>query len=941
MFNALSKQAVQSFVDCKIAKLNQLLRLSQDTLGTRRSFDRTLSAFLSEIFDEFGYSVSTPGLHALTSGAGALRNLNNLYAATYGAAAARVGVSGSSSSNLAVLGILTKMLRNGRSIVLCDAFAHQSAFGGLVISGLDSVFIPRDICHRTGAPKSMSPERVEEMLREYGSAVAAVFVTSPTYEGFDSDISEIRRLCDVHDVLLIIDGAWASPYGLDPEFPPAQIASGHIVVTSPHKSGLAPCQISLVLFEDVDLAKQYDRVCELGFATTSPNQLLLMIAEHRLLETRESAGGANWERAARFARDFALAVKDVSPDLSVIRPSEMEARSSNPVHVLLDTSAIPIDARDWAKMLADRHMIDVEFAAECSMLFLFGRGAREPLGALIQKMKSSLFDTLARSNAPIHNNNIAYTCSSPPCLPVNARGAFFSAIEGIELECSIGRQTHVAISFYPPDRPILYAGQTIRAEDVRAIQLALSKNTYVTGLTSTIPPRLDVIRQPTKLLVDRSVKVVNQDPETISAEYMNQYAGLFRETFCNSPFDQFAFDPKESTIPISVHKIAGSKDVSSSAYVDLKTLDEFELPHPLKRWIDPGICESQLANRCRDIGYMSLAVEEPTGCLVGVVHSRVTSLERLFDTEEWSNHLLLADHKNAGEIACKDAFLAKVDYHFHLKPTDSVFTVSTMAVHPDYRGKSHLFFDLMASMARNIRPEHRELPMIAEIPDAGAARVIDIASNERLIHGMLKNGHDIVFTPRLENAMRHYLQGRKYFRELLRGELRYRKLLFRPQISDNPDVEVKSMDGIGLGVFAVRDIEPNTTIAVFEGERYESGSALGLPEQMVDHAIQISNCEFVHGANGLAELCNHSCSPNSGIRNLVEIFAARRILAGEQVCWDYRCSEDSDWTLNQCQCGSDQCSGTIMGFGSLREEIKSEYLNRGMVSEWIVEKHGS
>ena len=136
--------------------------------------------------------------------------------------------------------------------------------------------------------------------------------------------------------------------------------------------------------------------------------------------------------------------------------------------------------------------------------------------------------------------------------------------------------------------------------------------------------------------------------------------------------------------------------------------------------------------------------------------------------------------------------------------------------------------------------------------------------------------------------------------------------------------------------FAKQNIAAGTRIAVFTGETYLSDTALGLPSIMRDHAIQVGPREFVFGYKGLAHCLCHSCNPNCGIRNLTEIFAVRDIAKGEQLTWDYRCSENSNWILEKCLCGADRCTGTVANFDSLSPDMKSEYLSKSMVSEWIV-----
>ena len=157
-----------------------------------------------------------------------------------------------------------------------------------------------------------------------------------------------------------------------------------------------------------------------------------------------------------------------------------------------------------------------------------------------------------------------------------------------------------------------------------------------------------------------------------------------------------------------------------------------------------------------------------------------------------------------------------------------------------------------------------------------------------------------------------------------------------PHFTDHPHLEVRNIPGKGRGVFATKDIEPGTALAVFCGPIIICDDALALPPSAVNHAIQCGPKSFVWSLGYLAECFNHSCSPNCGIRNLTEIFAVDRILAGTECVWDYRLSENSTWELKNCICGSLDCAGTVRNYNSLPMHKKEEYLFRGMVSEWII-----
>ena len=267
-------------------------------------------------------------------------------------------------------------------------------------------------------------------------------------------------------------------------------------------------------------------------------------------------------------------------------------------------------------------------------------------------------------------------------------------------------------------------------------------------------------------------------------------------------------------------------------------------------------------------------------------------------------------------------------------------TISAQVLAPEIQG-GDVFYQMIKPMAELISPQHAALPLLSEISLHGTAHVLNTSFTDRIVFGVLKNTHPLVYCSQMNQALFLFTSEKKHWhhalRKAARENLEYRKQYFISHHTDNKHVKVRPNGPLGLAVFAIKDIPAKTRIAVFRGETYRSTSAVNLPEIMRDHAIQVGPEEFVFGYKGLAHCLCHSCDPNCGIRNLTEIFTIRDIAAGEQLSWDYRCSENSDWVLETCLCGSERCTGTVKNFDSLPREIKAEYLAKSMVSEWIRE----
>ena len=538
--------------------------------------------------------------------------------------------------------------------------------------------------------------------------------------------------------------------------------------------------------------------------------------------------------------------------------------------------------------------------------------------------------------------------------------AFVAPTERVDLAEATGRIAAATIRQYPPGIPDIIPGRRYSAQTIHDLENADAANVNIIGIDMAKDRQVEVVKELKNAADQLDIQVF--ESRDISAHITNEIADFFRTSFSAGPYYHFAFhesDPLQSlphTLDFEAYAVSTALSNSEKrkscqdalrgvAYekamkeTSLPDLSRIYLPKGFHLWTDKALCRQHIKDRLSDPGYVTLVREVSTGALQGLLHARMGSLERLFYTEEWSDPLLFSNYSDDGELADPKRFFEKIDYHFELKPHDPVMTISAQVLVPEIQG-GDVFYKMMRSMALKIKAEHASLPVLSEIPPHGTAHQLNTAINERIVFGVLKNAHPLVFCSQMSQSLFLMVSEKSHWRHALRKAVRetreYRTQYYISQPTDHTAVIVTPQKGLGLAAFAKQNIAAGTRIAVFTGETYLSDTALGLPSIMRDHAIQVGPREFVFGYKGLAHCLCHSCNPNCGIRNLTEIFAVRDIAKGEQLTWDYRCSENSNWILEKCLCGADRCTGTVANFDSLSPDMKSEYLSKSMVSEWIV-----
>jgi hypothetical protein len=137
-------------------------------------------------------------------------------------------------------------------------------------------------------------------------------------------------------------------------------------------------------------------------------------------------------------------------------------------------------------------------------------------------------------------------------------------------------------------------------------------------------------------------------------------------------------------------------------------------------------------------------------------------------------------------------------------------------------------------------------------------------------------------------------------------------------------------NGYGRGIFTKVDINKGDLTFTWEGLLRQ-----GIyPWYVGDRWLQIGEFQWLDPSiSNPGYYINHSCNPNSGIRNSVEMVAMRDIKKGEEVTFDYSTSETEDGWYLICHCGEKNCRRIIKPYEFLSKELKLKY--RDFVSEYL------
>lgn len=391
-----------------------------------------------------------------------LAHAEALAARAWGAARTWFLTGGASQGNLAAC---LAIAQGGARRVVVQRTAHGSTIDGLIVAGLEPVFVAPEVDERLGIAHCVTPAELDRALRDTPDAAAA-FVVSPTYFGAVADVAGLATVAHAHDVPLVVDEAWGAHLPFGDGLPEAALAAGaDLVVCSPHKH-LGSLTGSALLHLGRDARgldeERVARALRL-VSSTSPSSLL-----------RASLDGARRRavcHGAALLAEMQRALTDLRERIAWIpglRALDGAALAAVPGVVGHDPLRLVVDVRDsgatghaWGRLLRELADIEVELCDEHVIVAVFG------LGEDVAQTGARLLPALARARSRVARRPRRGAPSSPPRatprLVRTPREAFLAARESVALADAVGRVAAEPVIPYPPGIPLVLPGEELDA----------------------------------------------------------------------------------------------------------------------------------------------------------------------------------------------------------------------------------------------------------------------------------------------------------------------------------------------------------------------------------------------------------------------------------------------------------------------------------------------
>jgi arginine decarboxylase len=406
----------------------------------------------------------TPGFEDTRQRAGYLAQAEELAAAAWGADRAFFLTNGSSGG----LHTLALALAPPGSVVVAPRNAHLSLIHGLILSGATPVYVEPEIDPEWGVALNVAADRFAAALAAHPQA-AAVFVSSPSYNGCCADLDAIVAAARDAGAAVAVDQAWGSHLRFCSALPADAVTQGaDALVTSIHKltSGVSQASLIAAQGDRIDL----DRLGTFTNMMRSTSMLVQILASIDAARMQMATGGEElWSRAVELAESARERLHHI-PGLRCMGAEMTEHASVAD----LDRTRLTVSAADlgWAGYeleweLRERYRIAIETADSLGIVMNITY-ADTPQS--MERLVTALSEIAARG--PLQGSAAAARASlrlTPPPfsrLVMTPRAAFFAAARTLPLRSCGGHVSAEVVTPYPPGVPVLGPGEEISADVV-------------------------------------------------------------------------------------------------------------------------------------------------------------------------------------------------------------------------------------------------------------------------------------------------------------------------------------------------------------------------------------------------------------------------------------------------------------------------------------------
>ncbi|MCI8299832.1 MAG: aminotransferase class I/II-fold pyridoxal phosphate-dependent enzyme [Lachnospiraceae bacterium] len=445
------------------------------------------------------------GFDNLHHSQGILKEAQQRAANLYGADETFYLVNGSTAGILSAVSAALPRL----GTLLMSRNSHKSAYHAACLRGLETVYL-LPAASEFGISGSVSPAHVAQALEDLPQ-IAAVFITSPTYDGVTSDIRTIAEIVHAYNLPLIVDEAHGAHFAFSEEFPePALSCGADLVIHSLHKTLPSFTQTALLHVNseriDRDALKHFLSV----YQTSSPSYLLMMSMDQcvRFME----------EKGPSLMEEYVLQLKLFYQQAKSLKHVKIFDKTSVSEDICFDQDIskilISVGNSDmtgqklYHKLLNTYHLQMEMCAGHYTTALTSIMDTPEGFQRLFRALKETDERISVSSGNSGTGSKVIYGSKRPgrsrlltsndiyqnpkPQMPIAL--AMEQPSERLSLKASTGHISQEFVYLYPPGIPLIAPGEILTGKIIRIVDLCQKQGLSVEGLSDQSNQSIKVVK---------------------------------------------------------------------------------------------------------------------------------------------------------------------------------------------------------------------------------------------------------------------------------------------------------------------------------------------------------------------------------------------------------------------------------------------------------------
>lgn len=417
---------------------------------------------------------------------GIIQQAQELAAEAFGADHTFFSVQGTSG---AIMTMVMSVCKPGDKIIV-PRNVHKSIMSAIIFSGATPIFIHPAIDKKLGISHGITTDAVRKALEAHPDA-KGLLVINPTYFGIAANLKEIVDIAHSYDIPVLVDEAHGVHIHFHDDLPMSAMQAGaDMAATSVHKLGGSMTQSSILNIKEGLVSAKHVQAIISMLTTTSTSYLLLASLDcaRRQLATK---GKELAEKVIGLAGMARKRINEI-PNLYCVGEEILGTKATydyDPTKLIISVKDLGLTGYEVEVWLREHYTIEVELSDLYNILCIVTPGDTE---AEIDILVEALRDlSLSRNETTSSIKALEVHVPNIPLLALSPRDAFYSEVEVVPIEETVGRIIAEFVMVYPPGIPILIPGEIISKENVDYIKENLEVGLPVQGPED---PELKTIR---------------------------------------------------------------------------------------------------------------------------------------------------------------------------------------------------------------------------------------------------------------------------------------------------------------------------------------------------------------------------------------------------------------------------------------------------------------